>query len=499
MRVALVGWDTDDAVLDALASLGVEVVAWTRWFPEVPLQERMGGWLKERCPHELGGGPEAESRSFGESVRARLAEWSAASGWQGFDVVHALDRRAGLAAEALAERSTGCARVASVSALEIGSADPQTGRFRADRWIADHPWTAQRWRSRDPASAASVHLVPTSNLLAGVQAEVNRDQDPQWPLVVLVVPSGSKANPGACARALADVRTERPGLAALVLGAGEPADSFRSALAQSGLLAHEADPALDPAPHEGWAQWLVAAAVVAIASDHPADDPTAWAAWLLGAPVVSVEVSDANVLATALRAALGDRRRFEREVRAGAALARRCLAPAETAQGWLRTYLEAQIAGPAPARTVPDAPGPRPALAAGLRSRLTLVALGPQELYACWHVRRADHAAALQWLGADAVHATLTLRLHEIPAAGFTGSNPRATLDLELGRSERFRAIPTHEPGASFVASLGLRSPRGHFHALVHAGPVHLPRAEPTGNPPACRLRALPRRSNVKI
>src|SRR5690349_14221732 len=111
MRVALVGWDTDDAVLDALAASGVEAVVWTRWFPDLPLQEQRGGWVKQRCPHQLGGGPRAESLSFRESVRGRLAQWSAGSAWAGFDVVHALDHAGRAAAEVLSDRPAGCARV----------------------------------------------------------------------------------------------------------------------------------------------------------------------------------------------------------------------------------------------------------------------------------------------------------------------------------------------------------------------------------------------------
>src|SRR5947209_282820 len=112
LRVALAGWETDDDVLGALAGLGTEVVAFTRWHPGQADREDMGGWVKQRCPHLIGGGRPAEAGAFRESVLGRLA---GLAGTDGFDVVHALDPMARSAAAGLAARSPGCALVASVS------------------------------------------------------------------------------------------------------------------------------------------------------------------------------------------------------------------------------------------------------------------------------------------------------------------------------------------------------------------------------------------------
>jgi hypothetical protein len=276
----------------------------------------------------------------------------------------------------------------------------------------------------------------------------------------------------------------------MVLGSGLVAEALRRSLAERALLEPGAESLGDPSPRDGWAACLGASAVVAIASDKLAQSPTAWAAWSLGVPVVRLVAADSPALAQALRGALHDRRRFEREVRAGAALAGRQLAPAGVALGWLRSYLEAQIQPPQAVNAGPEGT-PLPLAS---RTRLALVAIEPRSLYASWTVRSEDRATALDWLGPDAVHATLTLRLQDITGIAFNGANAHSSRNIDLGFAERFRTIHFDQPGRSFVGSLGLLSARGHFHPLTHSGPVHLPREEPATHPPTRWLRSLPRR-----
>ena len=48
MRIALLGWDLDREAVGAVARLGADVVAFTRWFPGEPEREAHPGWLEVR-------------------------------------------------------------------------------------------------------------------------------------------------------------------------------------------------------------------------------------------------------------------------------------------------------------------------------------------------------------------------------------------------------------------------------------------------------------------
>ena len=45
MRIALLGWDLESEAIDAVARLGVDVVAFTRWFPGEPERGRGAGGI----------------------------------------------------------------------------------------------------------------------------------------------------------------------------------------------------------------------------------------------------------------------------------------------------------------------------------------------------------------------------------------------------------------------------------------------------------------------
>jgi hypothetical protein len=485
MRVALVGWDTDEAVLDALAQHGVELVVFTRWFPQAPLTELRRGWRLERCPHQLRELPEQEAHSFRDSVLDREAKGAAEASWASFDLVHALDAMGRLAAAGLAERYPASARVGSLSAPDLRRPEPPAW-LQPDRWIADDPWVAERCGPLVGALGAPVDVVATRRILERQTGEASGGVQRSGPLIACAVPAVAEVDPGAPASALASLRGEFPGLSARVLGIGPAAARLHRALGQRNLLGPGGERWDDVS---AWVGALAGAAVVALAHDEPADSPIAWAAWSLGVPVVRLTGANASALRESLRRALQDRRCFESEVRAGAALAARQFAPEGVALGWLKSYLKAAVTPPrGETPTVRKETFPL-----AQRTRLALVAVGPRELYASFHVRSDDRKNALDWLGRDAVHATLALRMQDITAIAFNGSNAHFSQFIDLSFSERFRSVHFDRPGCSFVGSLGLRSPGGHFHPLAHAGPVHLPREQPATNPPTRWLRSLPR------
>ena len=68
-----------------------------------------------------------------------------------------------------------------------------------------------------------------------------------------------------------------------------------------------------------------------------------------------------------------------------------------------------------------------------LRSRLTLTPLSAREVLASWTLRPDDWNVALEWVGPDAVHAVLAVRLFDITDLIFNGSNAHSIWDVELG------------------------------------------------------------------
>ncbi|HEV3164107.1 MAG TPA: DUF4912 domain-containing protein [Isosphaeraceae bacterium] len=492
MRVALVGWDTDDAVIEALAGLGTEVLAFTRWFPgQVEVEAQPGGWIKYRCPHRLGGGRAEEAEALRESILRRTAQMGAVLG---YDVIHALDPMARATAEELRKRNLTGAFVASLVAGDVEPEGDALATITPDCWIAHHPWVADRWLARDAARGSPLTLIASAATLTaaagGPTPVVGREG-----LLVAWIPRGANLDVAAVTTALAKVRQEVPRLAAVVMGTNPSAEALRRRLASRRLLLRSAPGVCDPDP-QAWSAWLRAATVVAIAGagESLPDDPAAWAAWSFGVPVVGLDGLEAEALADAIDSALHDRHRFENGVRAGAALAEQRLSPEGVALGWLRTYLAARDRGHRSSQAGRDSPDPRPVLAGEGRSRLTLVALSPREAYASWHVRPDDRAQALEWLGPDATRSTLAIRLFDITHLTFNGTNAHTFWDVELPAATSFRTIPLAGAGRSLVASLGLRSPKGYLHPLAHAGPTHLPREEPTYAPPSRWLQALPRR-----
>ncbi len=142
---------------------------------------------------------------------------------------------------------------------------------------------------------------------------------------------------------------------------------------------------------------------------------------------------------------------------------------------------------------IPSADGPATPLPfPELRSRLTLTPLSTREVLASWTLRPDDRNAALEWVGPDAVHAVLTIRLFDVTDLTFNGANAHKVWDVDLDHGERYSTIGLPFDGRSLAGYLGLRTPSGYFHPIVHSRLCHLPREGLAPRLPTRRLRVMP-------
>ena len=496
MRIALVGWEIDEAVAIALEGLGTEVTAFTRWFPETPRRVALGGGALIRCPHQVGGGVVAEAWSFRDSVLRQASETGIG---MTFDVVHALDPLARPAAAGLRERSPGAtAVVGSITPSDLSGGDEAglTLDLDAARWVADHPWLAERWRDQTPGGVRARPAVVLRSQAERPGLSGSMEVEARGPVVALWAPRDAAIDPAGIVEAIGQARAAAGGLGAIVLGTGPIAESLRRRLAGRGWLVPEARRGAGEMTLERWRAWLARAAVVGVPAEALCDDPTARISWLHGVPVVSIAGGAApEALAGAIADLLFNPGRRERQVRAGEAIARRDIGPEAVALGWLRVYLDA-LSTP---RRSPRSEGPSPSAAwslAAARSRLSLVPISPREVYAAWTVRPDDWTAALEWLGDEAPRAALTIRMLDITDLQFDGGDATAhsQWDIDPGLTETSRTLSVAFPGRSVAARLGVRTPRGVFLPLAHARPCHLPREALAPSEPVRRLRVLPGR-----
>ncbi|OJW27850.1 MAG: hypothetical protein BGO49_00135 [Planctomycetales bacterium 71-10] len=491
MRIALLGWDLDREAVGAVARLGADVVAFTRWFPGEPEREAHPGWLEVRCPHQIGGEPRDEAVAFGVAA-VRAASTSGLG--SDFDVVHALDWRTRPAAGELAARGGGRAIViASDRAEDQDADDAGCGPRPPDAWFCDHPWGAERRRSRLGPGRARVASIPTQAGLAfWADREGPRDAPAEGPCVVVALREGVRVSPRAVAWGLKRARAQAPGLVAAAFGIGPVGERLRRLLKADGLLSARWGETCEPGVGR-WNGAVSQAAALATPAEILVDDPSARAAWLLGTPAVSVAGRDPGAIAREVLTGLFDRERREADVRLGAALEARRIEPDAVAAAWLRAYRRLRER-PRPAE--PPRPSPSPTPFPELRSRLTLTPLSPREALASWSVRPDDWRVALDWLGPEAVRAVLAIRLFDVTDAAFDGLNAHSTSDVDVGLAETSRTIALPFDGRSLAACLGVRSRWGYFHPLTHCRICHLPREglAPAPAPPVRRLSATPRR-----
>ncbi|WP_165065502.1 DUF4912 domain-containing protein [Paludisphaera rhizosphaerae] len=498
MRIALIGWDLDRAAVSAIARPGVDLVALTRWFPDEAEREAHPGWLEVRCPHEIGGD---EPTSFGVGV-VRAASNAGLS--YDFDVIHALDPKARPAAGELATRGGGRAVVIASDRAEGEEAEnPGFGPLSApDAWFCDHPWGAERLRTRiGPNAGRIVTVLSQEGLAHWLDREGPRDAPEEGSCAVFVMSHDARR----CSRTILDgvksAREKSPGLVAAVFGADPRWDRLRRRLKGEGLLSTEWGGTRLPAIGR-WNAAVSEAAVVGVGSTNAIDDPVARAACLLGAPVIRVAGRTPESLARDILDALFDRDRREEDVRLASAVEARSSDPEGVALQWLRSYMrliDARRNGPeaGDGRIRRAGTGSTPIAFPELRSRLALTPISSREAEASWTVRPDDWRSALEWLGPEAPRAVLTIRLFDVTDTAFDGLNAHNTSDVDVSLSETHRTIALPFDGRSIAACLGVRSRWGYFHPLTHARICHLPRE---GHAPAIhprRLRVAPRRPVV--
>ncbi|MDG3003946.1 DUF4912 domain-containing protein [Paludisphaera mucosa] len=505
MRIALLGWDLDRETIDAIGRLGVDVVAFTRWFADEPEREAHPGWLEVRCPHQIGGGPRDEAVAFGVGT-VRVASTSGL-GFD-FDVVHAMDWKSRPAAGELAARSGGpTVVVASDRAEDEEAEDPGFGPRQApDAWICDHPWGAERLRAGFGLGRDGEEPIFTIPSQAGLShwsdREGPRRDAAEGPCVVLTLHAGARFSPRAVVAGLKSAREKAPGLVAAVFGTAARCDRLRRVLKAEGLLSARWGETSVPTAGR-WNGAVSQASVVATATDDLVDDPFARAAWLVGAPVVRLRGRDAEAFGRDILDALFDRERREVDVRLASALEGRRIDADGVAAEWLRIYLrilDRRRNAPEPnARPAASAPPPaRQALAfPELRSRLTLIPVSSREALASWTLRPDDWRVALEWLGPEAARAVLTIRLFDVTDVAFDGLNAHNASDVDLGLGETHRTIALPFDGRSLAACLGVRSRWGYFHPVTHSRICHLPREGSAPATPPRRLRVAPRRPGV--
>ena len=510
MRVALLGWYLEEEVAAALGGLGVEVVAFTRWFPDQPAREAHHGWLEVRCPHEIGGGPHEEAVAFG--VAAVREASTSGLGFE-FDVVHALDWQTRDAAGELAARAPGSILVGSHEdelTLEV----PFGPRVAPDAWLCNHPWSAERLRKsiggRPPAFtvptayALALQKTPAPDAEADVEDDLDVEPTSQGPCLVLSLGMDARVSPGVLIRALRIARTMVPGLEVALFDAKGRYERLRRFLNRSGFASPLWASTPVPSP-EAWNAAVAQAAVVGLASRDLVDDPAAQAVWLAGVPVVGLQAEDPVALGQALADAVFCPERRDREVRARAALAGIRIGAEATAAGWLRAYLllvdrdRRNAAGTEPnGRPGPSEAfePPRTIAFPDLRSRLTLTPVSSREVLASWSLRPDDWRSALQWMGPEAARAVLTIRLFDVTDVAYDGLNAHSAFDVDLSLAETHKVVEAPYEGRSLAACLGARSQWGYFHPLAHARICHLPRQglAPASASVGRRLRVIPRR-----
>ncbi|WP_165226899.1 DUF4912 domain-containing protein [Aquisphaera insulae] len=480
MRVALVGWDLDDSLIAALAGLGAEVVGFTRWFPGMPTHELRDGWTLLRCPHRIGESERNEARDFGV---ATVREASTSGTGFEFDVVHALDRRSRDAAAELSSRKPGSVFLASLDAADAGLEDESGVGLRSSPrgWICDHPWVAECLRERIPAE------IPVRVVLRCETADAADAPESSPPSVFVSLARRSRIAPRVVAAALDGLRETVPAVRVVLFGIGPKAEELRHRLDRSGLLAAPAG-----GSREAWDRALSAAAVVGVDSRSPAESPVARLAWMAGRPTVGLLGGDRGELVRALHAALSDGR-SGRDVEVGRRISVRDLEPAARAARWMEIYLDARMRGTSGRARRGSGRGNGLAFPE-LRSRLALTAISPHEVLASWSLRKGDWEVALEWVGPEAIRAVAAIRLYDVTDIDFDGRNAHDAWDVELGHGEDHRVISVRSDGRSLASCLGLKTPSGHFHPLVHSKLCHLPREGLAPSLPGRRFRVMPRR-----
>jgi hypothetical protein len=503
MRIALVGWDLDEPLASALANMGAEVFAFTRWYEGSAHRERRGGLVIVRCPHVIGGGLEREYESFRDAViRADAELWL---GGSGLDVAHALDRGARSAVGGLVSRYRHAVSVVSAERCDWSVAADRSepidaiGRQirRVDLWIVDDPFVVERVEEKN-ASHSRIAFVPSPNWRqddshkSGSHKKIG-----SGPIAAFALFNECEIDTRGLARSLTTAREWCEGLTACVLGRSSVARRLRADLARESLLIRSNPNGIEPTPEQG-AAWLAAASIVGVGGNGPATEAVAWKSRSRGIPIARIDAPrrDGDFLDTLLDAIAADGRAV-RAVKAGKLLAHAAADPTGRAKSLISEYLNVISGGKSEVSAAihpdPNSSDLQRAFLALGGTRLCVRVADSRSGTASWRVRAEDLRSALRWLGADAARARLALRLYDITDIDFHGTNAHSFLDIDLEFDEREREIVWNAPGRSVATCLGLRTPHT-FHPLAFAGPTHFPREEPSNHPPSHTVKVPSRR-----
>jgi hypothetical protein len=129
------------------------------------------------------------------------------------------------------------------------------------------------------------------------------------------------------------------------------------------------------------------------------------------------------------------------------------------------------VAAPQPYVAPPPAPDDLPRFH-GV-DRLVVLVRDPWWIYAWWELNEGTLGAARAALAADA---TLVLRVYDVSAILWDGTNHHSFFDIEIHDLAGGWYVELGKPGASFVAEVGLRGADGRFLAILRSNFVTLPR-----------------------
>jgi hypothetical protein len=114
------------------------------------------------------------------------------------------------------------------------------------------------------------------------------------------------------------------------------------------------------------------------------------------------------------------------------------------------------------------------------RDRITAMVVDPNRLYVYWELTDQAIEKARQELGAGGKDAWLSLRIYDVTARMFDGSNAHSYFDIKVDRSDRQWFVHIGKPASTHLVELGLKSYEGYFVKIVRSGRADFPRFEPS-------------------
>ncbi len=110
-------------------------------------------------------------------------------------------------------------------------------------------------------------------------------------------------------------------------------------------------------------------------------------------------------------------------------------------------------------------------------TQVTLIARDPYWIHAYWDIAPDSVRAAEARLGNGAVGAAFVLRMYDVTAVDFDGSNANHWFDVEVGAEARDWYVNLWCDNVAYCAEIGLRASDGRFCALARSNVVMTPRA----------------------